>query len=43
VPADYNAWEPDSHGEAVARSDGGTNRTGWEAKAFAYLPRVVRD
>jgi hypothetical protein len=42
VPSDNNGGERDIRSLAAARSDGGTNRSAWGAKAFANLKSVVR-
>lgn len=42
VPSDNNGSERDIRSVAAARSDGGTNRSQWGARAFANLKTVVR-
>jgi hypothetical protein len=42
VPPDNNLVERDIRSLAAARSDGGTNRSAWGAKAFANLKSVIR-
>jgi len=42
VPADNNERERDIRSVAATRADGGVNRTGWGAKAFAVAKTIVR-